>query len=113
MFFRILYIIAGLLILYVGIDVMRKEDLFYYGYHVHLGKAALPVAIAIIIFGLGILFIAIGKSFSYNGEKYLVCPKCHQEYGTKDVVNSNCPECKCELEDLDGFYDRHPELKQE
>jgi ABC-type uncharacterized transport system permease subunit len=113
MFFRILYLISGVLSVYVGIVVWRHQELFYYGAYIHLGETSILVGIAIIAFGLGLLYVASRKSFTYNGEKYIVCPKCNESFSQRDVPNSLCPQCDVELEDLDGFYDRHPELREE
>ena len=41
----------------------------------------------------------------------LMCPRCVRPFYKKDCPLSNCPECQTDLEELSGFYERHPELK--
>ena len=45
-------------------------------------------------------------------EKIMICSKCQTVYPPeKTPNNSQCPNCHCSLELLDGFYERHPKLK--
>lgn len=46
-----------------------------------------------------------------DDKKVLMCPKCIKPFYKKDCQDLICPECQCPLEDLSGFYERHPELK--
>jgi len=39
----------------------------------------------------------------------LICPRCRKPYNKKDLQSTDCPECKVPLEQVEGFYDRHPE----
>ncbi|MBI9112830.1 hypothetical protein [Maridesulfovibrio ferrireducens] len=41
-----------------------------------------------------------------------ICPKCETTFiKGSPVPDSICPKCKIQLEPLDGFYERHPSLK--
>nr|WP_321260332.1 hypothetical protein [uncultured Pseudodesulfovibrio sp.] len=40
-----------------------------------------------------------------------ICPKCETAVDFRNVGNHTCPKCQTELEPLEGFYERHPELK--
>ena len=44
-------------------------------------------------------------------KKVLMCPKCVKPFYMKDCQDLSCPECGGPLEGLNGFYERHPELK--
>ena len=44
-------------------------------------------------------------------KEVLMCPKCVKPFYKKDCQDVKCPECQGPLEDLSGFYERHPELK--
>lgn len=44
-------------------------------------------------------------------KRVLMCPKCVKPFYKKDAPASRCPDCQNLLEDLSGFYERHPELK--
>jgi hypothetical protein len=42
----------------------------------------------------------------------LMCPKCIKPFYKKDVPTLRCPDCQNTLENLSGFYERHPELRK-
>ena len=79
-----------------------------YGYPV---SNATGVIVA--LFGVALIVFAIFRKSTPDKEedKFLICPKCKTPFNQKDLTDSRCPECKAELEDLEGFYERHPELK--
>lgn len=45
-----------------------------------------------------------------NRCKYQICSKCGETYLLSDLKNLECPKCKVKVEDLEGFYRRHPEF---
>ena len=61
---------------------------------------------------LGIFFI---RSYFKNKPDYtevLMCPKCIKPFDTVTIGTRVCPKCETKLEKLKGFYERHPELKE-
>jgi hypothetical protein len=42
---------------------------------------------------------------------FLMCKQCLRPYARGDITSTSCPECGALLENLVGFYYRHPELK--
>ncbi|NDV24971.1 hypothetical protein [Desulfovibrio sp. JC022] len=45
-------------------------------------------------------------------EEEMICPKCQKVYMAGQApANASCESCGITLEPLEGFYDRHPELK--
>ena len=74
----------------------------------------------IFLIGLGALFF--GSSFrkkSIDAENYyreqervLMCSVCVKPFQKKEVPTLKCPICNENLEELEGFYERHPELKK-
>ena len=46
-----------------------------------------------------------------SNDKYVICKICHKAFSIENVPDNKCPKCNIELEELNGFYDRHPELK--
>ena len=48
-----------------------------------------------------------------DDKKVLMCPRCIKPFYKKDCQDLICPECQGLLEDLSGFYERHPELKND
>jgi hypothetical protein len=61
-----------------------------------------------IMAGLVIAWIAIRGSRRQTS--HLICPMCETVYRITETDDSQCTKCKVPLEDLEGFYDRHPEL---
>lgn len=43
--------------------------------------------------------------------QYVICQRCLAPLSARSVPNLTCPVCGQSLEDLRGFYERHPELK--
>ena len=41
----------------------------------------------------------------------LMCTKCIKPFYEKDCEDLKCPDCQAPLEELSGFYEQHPELK--
>lgn len=50
------------------------------------------------------------KQLIYKPE-FVICPKCKKPYYSKDIPDLRCLNCGERVEDISGFYDRHPELK--
>lgn len=46
-----------------------------------------------------------------DGKQILMCLKCVKPFYKNACLNLRCPICNGLLEDLEGFYERHPELK--
>ncbi|WP_320172320.1 hypothetical protein [Maridesulfovibrio sp.] len=45
-------------------------------------------------------------------EEETICPKCQKVYMAGQApANTSCESCGVNLEPLEGFYDRHPELR--
>jgi hypothetical protein len=42
---------------------------------------------------------------------YMICRTCQEVYEKRDVPFQTCIKCKATLEVLEGFYERHPDLK--
>jgi hypothetical protein len=42
---------------------------------------------------------------------FFICKQCLRPYARVDITSNSCHECGAILENLVGFYDRHPELK--
>lgn len=79
---------------------------------------------------MGILFIVAGvfygiyaitnrkriiehkKKQKEHDEQVLICENCKKPRYKHSVNDLICPECHGDLENLGGFYHRHPELKE-
>lgn len=44
--------------------------------------------------------------------EYVICRSCSQPSYSKDLTSGLCPSCGGDVEELSGYYDRHPERRQ-
>ncbi len=51
------------------------------------------------------------SNYTLLEDKILMCKECLQPFYRKNTVDELCPKCGISLEELEGFYERHPELK--
>ncbi len=43
---------------------------------------------------------------------YFICPECDETFFGHEVKNDfRCPHCNVEVEELEGFYERHPHVR--
>lgn len=69
-----------------------------------------PLGIGVGIGGLIMFTFAFRKN--KNGVRGIfICPQCETALPYAEVPDETCPKCQIKMEPLDGFYDRHPELK--
>ncbi len=67
----------------------------------------------------GFVSIAYGlfkNNFKSDNSQGLICPVCEKSFSPgifRTPKNKLCPNCKIKLEPIEGFYDRHPELKED
>jgi len=116
----------GFLCLFIGVG-MRSEFL-QYGYYrdYHFGitftgkEVVIPIygtilcSIALILLSIyftiyGILLLRAGM-LRDRPDNY-VCEKCEQVFEGNSIHGNKCPTCGGLLEDLRGYYERHPEKK--
>jgi len=63
-----------------------------------------------LLVGLFMLYGSLRKG-QRDHEEVFICPTCETALPFAEVQDEICPTCKVKMEPLDGFYDRHPELK--
>jgi hypothetical protein len=107
------YCILGIGLLFWGILVIINPKFYSYIYRRYLDFEEYHLAYGIFSIIGGILFIVVtlkSKSESKK-EKLLICPKCEETIKENDITQALCLRCGVKLEQLVGFYDRHPELR--
>ncbi len=80
-----------------------------YGIEFDVSDYNIPWAIVLVTTGIYSLWLAWTnrpKAMTMH-----ICPKCETAVDFRNVGNHTCPKCQTELEPLEGFYERHPELK--
>ncbi len=73
-----------------------------------------PLGGFLLFTGILIFAFAFVKKLKNNPDiaNTLMCKTCAKPFYKKDVPNLICPVCHDSLEELEGFYERHPELKK-
>ena len=116
---KLAYICLGVLMGLFGLGILINPIINHTGlrYNFDFTEIKWPFGIGIIL--LGIFFIwspfmkkaILAERKAKNDKKVLMCPKCIKPFYRKDCQDLTCPECQCQLEELSGFYERHPEFK--
>ncbi len=105
-------IINGILTLYNPIYYSPTYD-----YTFDATEAKWPLGGGVIIFGILLIWSTFRKKNiefekkAIDEKSVLMCPKCVKPFYKKDAPALKCPDCQNPLENLSGFYERHPELK--
>ena len=116
LFFSLLGIVWGLFGLLIIIN-----PTFYHSrldYYFDFTSIKWPFGGGLIILGGFFIWFSFRKK-AVEAEKrvkdearVLMCPKCVKPFYKKDCHALKCPDCQTHLEDLTGFYERHPEFKE-
>jgi hypothetical protein len=63
--------------------------------------------------GLGLIFFAgtFWWQVSQKEPEYMICSNCTETIEKGKDLSAHCTKCGGQLEDLDGFYDRHPDKR--
>ncbi len=111
---KILSILLGVVLFSFGIGVIIHPQVYdaKHDYHLDFSEIKWPFGIFLSIIGLFSIIYPLAKGAKYDADKYSMCPACMKPFSNENISNSRCPECGNDVEDLEGFYDRHPELKK-
>lgn len=109
MFYRIVNILGGLLSLWVGFRMYRDKMEHHYGFPVPPETGLLLCIVGIILIYFGIF---TKKGIHMREDNILMCLSCQKPIRSENAVELICPLCQGKLEELEGFYDRHPELRR-
>ena len=102
---------VGCVLIILGILIIFRGGFYNLGYFVDLH--GYNVSLGIALCGFGVFFILTGfrkKPKDYVDE-FLICPNCETSFNKEDIADQQCPQCNVKLENLEGVYERHPELK--
>ena len=116
---RIFYTLMGAVWGLLGVLIIINPSFYssYLNREVDFTGIRWPFGGGLVILGCFFIWSSFGKKFieaekiSRDEKKVLMCPECIEPFYKKDCQDLKCPECHGTLEDLSGFYERHPELK--
>jgi hypothetical protein len=105
---------GGLILTFFGLITLIGDGYTRYGIQVSVSRI---VSIGIIVYGLIMLrsgyHIVTSESTKSKRGKYLKCVNCGKIDHSSSMPNEICPQCSGKLENLEGFFDRHPNQKIE
>ncbi|MFH2218845.1 MAG: hypothetical protein ABII68_04190 [Pseudomonadota bacterium] len=117
---RLFFILLGVVWGLFGILIIINPA-FYHSelrYHFDFTEIKWPFGGGLIILGCFFIWSSFRKKVidaekrERDEKRVLMCPRCIKPFYKKDAPALKCPDCQNYLEDLSGFYERHPELKQ-
>ena len=106
-------VVVGLLSILSGVLIFLNPII--YGHIVPREVGIIPIIFGIYCFLKGIFTKGtIEKLDESNMDfaKYVICLKCTSPLSKQDTNDGKCPKCGGALENLSGFYERHPEIKK-
>jgi hypothetical protein len=111
-FLNIQTIIVSLGLILWGFDIMHKKRVLirlehFIGADADLiGKASVGIGVLIIVWTLSRGNI---KTPPTAASRTWMCVNCLSPYSKQTITGNECPKCGGALEDLEGFYERHPD----
>lgn len=111
-------ILLGFVLCVLGFLIFFRSEGFhtFYGFHVSFGPYHRYLGISIFVIGLAFIFLCLtakARGYKEVEDTFVICPKCRDSFYERDVKEKICPKCKIKVEDVKGFYERHPDLKEE
>ena len=117
--------IFGMLLLFFGYDnylslnrngyIIGRYNMIFRGSDATVPTYGLLISSILLIFYTlyltiyGLILIIKGKLT--NKPINYICGKCESMYEGQSIIGDICPKCGSVLEDLKGFYERHPEKR--
>ena len=118
---RLFHILLGAVLGLFGFFIIINPIYYstYFNREQNFTDVKWPFGGGLIILGCCFIWSSFRKK-AINAEKkarddkrVLMCPKCIKPFRKKSVPTQKCPTCQAPLEELAGFYERHPELKDD
>lgn len=110
---RLVVTLTGLVTAIFGLSIITGPTFYdrLYGRYWDFTDVRVPFGGALILMGILFVWSALRKKAKDFGDKFMICPECKTPFNKTDVPNGRCPKCEVKVEDLEAFYERHPELK--
>lgn len=112
---RILAVLAGLGSLFLGHTVITERGFYGYTYgrYFEFGRLSWFYGGVLILSGLALIWVGIRpRNKDSRKSSTMVCPKCESPYDVRKHRATTCDTCNVSLEPVEGFYDRHPEVRK-
>ena len=113
MFNRILFLLLGICLSLYGFFMITQRGYYSskFEFYFDFGPYHYIFGITVAIIGVLFVYTSLTKKSKDLEDKFVICPECKTPVNQRDVPNGRCPKCEVKVEDLEAFYERHPELK--
>jgi len=117
---RFFYALIGAVWGAIGVLIIISPTFYssYFNTKLNFTDIKWPFGGGLIVLGLFFIWSSFRKKTIEAARKakddkiILMCPECVKPYYKADCPELKCPKCQVPLEELLGFYERHPELKE-
>ncbi|MGE4292470.1 MAG: hypothetical protein AB7E32_09695 [Desulfovibrio sp.] len=89
--------------------IYKDSGLFYHGFLLDFEGIRLFVTSALFVLGGIVLGLFGTNPLLTHGD--MICGQCERVFPKNTLRRLRCPKCKVRLEELELFYDRHPEKR--
>jgi phage FluMu protein Com len=107
------YLAVGFVLIVFGVMALYEGGFSFHGV---FGPISKLTAIGIIVFGVIMMRSGYKNVTSDNApqkrDKFLKCNRCGHVYHFHEVQNKKCPKCSEDVENIEGFFERHPEFRE-
>lgn len=110
---KIFFAIFAIASFLLGIFVVFERGYNHHGIFIDLSKSYITVSVLFFVISIIFLFLAYREKIgaNYDSEKNYMCSECLKPFSENQITDDKCPICGSKVENLKGFYDRHPNLK--
>lgn len=108
-----LLFLGGILTILLGLDFFYSGAFCYY-FDTYCTEMKFNRLAGVITACIGLFMIAIAfRKGQRDYKETFICPQCETAHPFAEVQDEMCPQCKTKMEPLKGFYERHPDLKDD
>ena len=101
-------------------EYQEKGWIYSYKYGHVIAYDGLAIFICLLMIIVGGFFFIFGTNrviasitTETNKVENYICPNCQTLWPAYEIDDTFCVKCQVALEDLDGFFERHPDLKEQ
>jgi hypothetical protein len=108
------FLFTGILSVTYGILIPIRPRYLHrlYGFYYDFSQIKWVAASFFVLLGIILIWFGIRAESRRYSKKLFICPRCQLPYDSNHLTRELCPLCGVQLEELEGFYERHPDLRE-